>query len=132
MRRAFCVALVVVAAFAAACTGAARAGNGPPPGGPPGLDHVLGIVPPFLQAASGVSGFGRLRYHNGPVMHTNRSYSIYWIPSGYSVAVGYTQTIDQFLGDVAVDSGKTSNVYYSDTQYYDGGGHVAYSSTFGG
>jgi hypothetical protein len=65
-------------------------------------------------------------------MHTNKTYAIYWIPSGYSVASGYTPLIDRFFTDVAADSGKTSNVYYTATQYYDGTGHVQYSSTFGG
>src|SRR5205823_14203232 len=38
----------------------------------------------------------------------------------------------QFFNDVAADSGKTSNVYYSDTQYYDTAGSIAYSSSYGG
>jgi hypothetical protein len=80
----------------------------------------------------GVSGFGQLRYHNGPVEHTNATYAIYWVPPGYAVASGYSTLIDQFFGDVAADSGKTSNVYYTETQYYDGSGHVQYSSSFGG
>jgi hypothetical protein len=29
-------------------------------------------------------------------------------------------------------SGQTSNVYFSDTQYYDGAGSISYSSSFGG
>ena len=84
------------------------------------------------HAAPGCSGFGNLRYHNGPVEHTNRVYAIYWVPSGYTVASGYSSVINQFFTDVAADSGKTSNVYYTETQYYDGSGHVQYSSSFGG
>ena len=48
-------------------------------------------------------------------MHTNRTYAIYWVPSGYSVSSDYRSLLDRFLGDVAADSGRTSNVYYSDT-----------------
>jgi hypothetical protein len=133
MRRVLCLALVAVAAATAFGVSSARAEG--PPAGNPGLDHLLGVVQPYLDwlhAATGVSGFGKLRYHNGPVMHTNRTYSIYWIPAGYSVGVGYTQTIDRYFGDVAADSGKTSNVYYTGTQYTDTTGRVAYNSSYGG
>ncbi|MBA3844534.1 MAG: hypothetical protein H0X39_18280 [Actinobacteria bacterium] len=36
------------------------------------------------------------------------------------------------MGDVAADSGKTTNVFYSNSQYTDAGGAAAYSSIFGG
>jgi hypothetical protein len=62
----------------------------------------------------------------------HKTYAIYWIPSGYSVASGYSSVINQYFTDVAADSGKTSNVYYTGTQYYDGSGSVQYSSSFGG
>jgi hypothetical protein len=69
-------------------------------------------------------------------MHTNQTYAIYWVPSDqsstYTVDANYTSLIDQFLRDVADDSGKTSNVYASDTQYYDGSGDISYASSFGG
>jgi hypothetical protein len=81
---------------------------------------------------SQVNGLGNLRYHNGPVEHTNKTYAIYWVPSGYTMASGYSSLINQFFGDVAADSGKTTNVYYTGTQYYDGSGNVQYSSSFGG
>jgi hypothetical protein len=74
-----------------------------------------------------------LAYHNGPVMHTNVVYAIYWVPSGYSVSSGYVSTINQFFQNVAADNGKTSNVYFSDTQYTDKtNGNILYNSTFGG
>src|SRR5207253_5204891 len=40
--------------------------------------------------------------------------------------------IDRLFADIAHDSGQTSNVYYSDTQYYDQSGHISYSSSVGG
>ena len=40
-------------------------------------------------------------------------------PAGYTVDSGYETLINRFFGDVAADSGKTTNVYYSDTQYSD-------------
>ncbi|HUZ82803.1 MAG TPA: hypothetical protein VMU73_11225 [Gaiellaceae bacterium] len=106
----------------------ASAGDGGPP---PRVQNILGMVLP-AHASGGSLGAGALKYHNGPVMHVNTSYAIYWVPSGYSVSSDYQSLINRFFTDVAADSGKTSNVYYSDTQYYDGSGHIAYSSTFGG
>jgi hypothetical protein len=84
--------------------------------------------------------FGRrvnnLAYHGGPVMHTNSVYAIYWIPSGYTVQTGYQSVIDSFFKNVAAVSASTltsplsTNVYWSDTQYYDGAGNIQYNSTF--
>jgi hypothetical protein len=65
-------------------------------------------------------------------MHTNKTYAIYWVPSGYTMQSGYSNLINQYFTDVAADSGKTSNVYYTGTQYSDGSGYVQYSSSFGG
>jgi hypothetical protein len=116
--------------------GAAQ-GQGP---NPPGLNgNVSGVVPALGKAhndASRVSGFGRLYYHSGgSVMTTNSTYAIYWDPAG-SLNPTYRTLIDGFLGDVAADSGKTSNVYWSDTQYYQSIGgatsYVKYASTFAG
>ena len=80
---------------------------------------------------------GDLIYHGGPVMHTNKTYAIYWVPSGYSMTASYKSTINQYFTDVAAASGATSNVYAVETQYYDlapnpNPGNVQYSSTFGG
>ena len=60
-----------------------------------------------------------LTYHNGPVQHSSAVYAIFWVPSSYSLPVGYQSTIAQYFTDVAHDSFKASNVYASDTQYYD-------------
>ena len=77
--------------------------------------------------------FGNLAYHNGPVMHTNTAYAIYWFPSGSSYSSNYQNLIDGFFKNVAADNGKSSNVYYSDTQYYDNvNSNILYSSAFGG
>jgi len=119
--------LLVAATALVALAGVALAGNGPSPRS----GKTLGMVP-ALHAAGGALGSGNLVYHGGPVEHTNKVYAIYWVPSGYGVSSSYESLIDRFFGDVAADSGKTSNVYYSDTQYYDGSGNIAYSSSFGG
>jgi len=95
--------------------------------------RVLGMdVPRQLHAAGTPSGSGQLIYHGGPVMHANTTYAIYWIPPGYTAQAGYSTLIDQYFTDVAADSGLTTNVNYTATQYHDGAGNVRYRSSFGG
>jgi hypothetical protein len=130
VKQLLCLGVVVLTACAVGTAGASAptagtlgSGNG----------RALGIVKAHGAHTAGTSrGLGNLRYHGGPVEHTNKTYAIYWIPSGYSVASGYTSLINQYFTDVAADSGKTSNVYYTGTQYSDGSGNVQYSSTYGG
>ena len=120
--------VVVASALLCLCLTAASALASPPEAkrGP------LGIVPAHNQAAKRGGG-SNLTYHGGPVMQTNNTYAIYWDPAGFTMQSNYATTIDQFLGDVAADSGKTSNVYYSDTQYYSGTNNlIQYSSAFKG
>ena len=94
--------------------------------------RILGLVPSLQLGLPLGSGFGNLQYNGGPVEHTNTTYAIYWAPPGFSFASGYTSLIDRYFGDVAAASGSSSNVYYSDTQYSDSSGKIAYRSTFGG
>jgi hypothetical protein len=108
--------------------------------------RILGVVPASRTghhprhgdfAASAFAATDNLAYHGGPVMHTNKTYAIYWVPPGYSVSPNYQKLIDQYLGDVAAASGASSNVYASDTQYSDSvNGNILYSATspdmFGG
>jgi hypothetical protein len=79
-------------------------------------------------------GVSLMTYHGGSIFNSPwRVYDIYWVPPGYTVASGYQSTIDGFFQNVAADSGKTSNVFSTATQYTDtGGSHVAYNATFGG
>jgi hypothetical protein len=99
--------------------------------------HLGGVVP--SKHSSSVSSIqararrGRnLQYHGGPVMHTSKTYAIYWLPSRYSMGSGYQITINGYLADASADSGKTTNVYSTLTQYYDTTGPIAYRQTFGG
>ena len=105
------------------------------------LGRYLGIVPaghegkhptPSQLAGTAFASTTNLNYNGGPVMRTNKTYAIYWIPSGYGVSSGYSSLIDRYLADVAAASGTSSNVYASDTQYSDTTGAIAYSASFGG
>src|SRR5207237_1338507 len=81
------------------------------------------------------AGSGNLTYHTGGSVQTgtHHTYAIYW---GSSFSTNYKSIINTYFQAVAADSGKTSNVYYSDTQYYQTISgvttHVTYSESFGG
>src|SRR5581483_9785021 len=131
--------LLLVGSIAAVLAAIPAAGSAKPSGSAanpfsPRVGSIGGIVPPLSMATPGVQGSGDLTWHGGPVMHTNKTYAIYWEPTGYAhpFPAGYETTINQWFTDVAADSGKTTNVYGVDTQYSDGSGNIAYSSTFGG
>jgi hypothetical protein len=107
----------------------------PSPSNPAG--KALGIVPVHGKSGNATrlsSAGSNLSWHNGPVMHSNTVHAIYWIPSGYSVSASYRSTIDGFFANVAAAaaSGSSNDVYFSDTQYYDGSGNIAFNSTWGG
>jgi hypothetical protein len=76
------------------------------------------------------SAGGNLIYHGGPVMHTNRAYAIFWDP-GSALPAGYATLMSRYLGDVAADSGLSTNVYSVGTQYFDSAGRAGYGATVG-
>jgi serine protease len=126
--------MVVVLVFAFSIIGTvSAAGNGPDPTTVSTADGIGGVTP-ILGQQTPLLGGGNLLYHGGPIMHTNRTYAIYWIPAGYSVSAGYTTFINQYFKDVAAASGAITNVYYAGTQYYSipGPVFVTSSSSFGG
>lgn len=106
---------------------------------PPTPDHTagkpLGIVPPHNSARPGGGGSSNLVYHSGGAVQTgtHTTYAIYW---GSTFSTNYQSIINGYFGNVAHDSNHTSNVYYSDTQYYQtiGGATttITYSENFAG
>ena len=42
---------------------------------------------------------------------------VYWAPPGYTYPAGYTALINQYVTDIAADSGKTTNVFAVNTEY---------------
>jgi hypothetical protein len=76
-----------------------------------------------------------LDYNGGPVMASNTNYTLYWSPSGLSAygSSEYATGINQYLTDLAHDSGGSQNVDSVSAQYGDASGQrSAYSSHFGG
>src|SRR6266581_3479547 len=76
--------------------------------------RILGLVP--SRAAVSTATVANLLYHGGPVMRTNKTFAIYWVPSGWSMVSGYRSTINRYFVDVARDSGGVQNVYSTLTQ----------------
>ncbi|HEV2593547.1 MAG TPA: hypothetical protein VGU02_16810, partial [Gaiellaceae bacterium] len=85
-------------------------------------------VSPFTESASSAANIpGKLVNHGGPVMTANTVHAIYWFPSGYSLDSSWRGVVDGYLGNVAADSGTTSNVFSVTSQY-----NVSYDATFAG
>ena len=122
--------LVVLVTALAMLAGASSALADPPsPSHPAGGNGIRGVVPAHGQATKFSRSGSNLSYHGGPVMHANHTHAIYWAPSNFPIDSGYQSVINGFFGNVgaATSAGISSNVYWSDTQYYDGLGNIAYS-----
>jgi hypothetical protein len=93
-----------------------------PLGAPPPVGFSL-LIPP-----------GNLKYHGGPVMSSNDNYAFYWDPAGApAFPAGYGAGINQYLEDLAHDSGGEQNTDSVATQYGDRAGEFAsYASHFAG
>lgn len=105
----------------------------------PRIGHAFGLVPAHghqsdLAAAISIP----LVYHGGTVMRNVRIHTIFWAAPGYrfdsapsAQTLSYRGLIEQFLSDVAHDSGSTGNVFSVLGQYPDGSGpsgyHVSYA-----
>jgi hypothetical protein len=126
------VSLLVGLLLAAFATSAQAAS----PGAMNPAGKIRGVVPAHGQSSRLPKRTSNLNYNGGPVMHTNTVYAIYWVPPGYTVSSNYESLINRYFGDVAHDNGLTSNVYFSDTQYYDTTSgtraYIGYNSTFAG
>jgi hypothetical protein len=121
--------MVSAAATAAWVVPAAASASAPNPSTPAG--HIAGIVPPHNATHSACCGGGgsNLSYHGGAVMQTNVVYTIYWVPSGYSVSGTYNSLINGFFNNLNAAQGSTAkNVYAIDTQYYSYNGTYTYIS----
>jgi hypothetical protein len=101
----------------------------------PRIGHAMGIMP-ARGAATPVNPSGiPVAYHGGPVMRNVTIHTMFWAPAGYAFdgspgagTAGYRVLIQQFLTDVAHDSGATSNNIFSLlNQYGDGSGNGSYA-----
>ena len=73
----------------------------------------------------GSSGGAVLLNHNGPVLTAEAPYLIYWAPGTHTIPGPSQALLNQYLTDVAADSGQGTNVYSVLGQY-----HSPYSQVF--
>jgi len=137
VHRIFSVFAVMGLLLFGAMTTQAAAPGAAPDSNPHG--RFLGIVPVHNNSRPSGGGTSNLVYHAGGQVQTgtHHTYSIYWgADFSYNGATTYQPLIDGYFQNVAADSGKTSNVYYSDTQYYQTLNStttpITYSEAFGG
>jgi len=130
-------AVIGLVMFGAVTTLAAGPGGAAPDSNPHG--RILGIQPVHNNSRPSGGGTGNLLYHAGGQVQTgtHHTYSIYWGTNfTYANTTTYQSLIDGYFQNVAADSGKSSNVYYSDTQYYQTINSITtpitYSEAFGG
>lgn len=116
------IIILLVLSFFLATTSSATAGRPTEP------DDGASPRPASIEVAP-----GGLVYRGGPVVNKPHTiYSIFWIPQNQTVSANYQSLINRYLMDVAADSGKTTNIYASVSQYTDDNGPVPYQATFGG
>ena len=130
-----CAPVLVLTALvlAATATGASALIVQLPNGKTVSIQPRRGHLPSGL-GASGLNSTANLIYHGGPVMSSNSNYAFYWAPSGSpAYPAEYQSGVNQFLEDLAHDSGGEQNVDSVAVQYTDGSGHAAnYDSHFAG
>ncbi len=128
---ALCAALALGASSASAVV--VQLPNGKRVGYEP-VRGALGSPNPFARSAPiRSSEKGNLVYHGGPIMPSNTNYTLYWSPEGSAAyPAEYQSGVNQYLGDLAHDSGGVQNVDSVATQYSDEAGEfVKYASHFG-
>jgi len=78
--------------------------------------------------------FSNVDYNGGPVMASNTNYTFYWDPPGApAYPAQYQSGVNEYLQDLAHDSGGHQNVDSVASQYNDAAGEFAsYGSHFGG
>src|SRR3954451_20810221 len=76
--------LATLSLVATSGAGVSALADPPTPDNPAGSHgDILGVVPAHGEAKPVRGGSGsNLSYHGGAIMPTNKSYAIYWVPSG--------------------------------------------------
>ncbi len=133
------LSLAAVPATSSAAAGPGKCGTGSAPsrvGGFGGIVHPTGTRAECgagAKAEAPYKGTPPLLNHGGPVMAVPSVGStvvvtpIYWAPAGYSFPAGYKTIINNYLADIAADSGTQTNVFSTNTQYPGSNGAITYS-----
>jgi hypothetical protein len=107
------------------------------------VGHFLGVLRPKTTQTScqvhntgdPANGTPPLLNHGGPVMGTPSTgpvvvTPIYWQPTGHPITTAYKNIINTFLKNVAVDSGKHTNVFSTLNEYSGSNGTISYKVKF--
>jgi hypothetical protein len=130
--RRFAVAVLVCLALGASASSASAA-----PAFSPRIGFGMGLIP--LRGAQELAVLPSIPvvYHGGSVMRNVTVHAIFWAPAGYAFTgapsagtPGYQPLLEQFLSDVAIDSGTAGNVFSVLDQYADGGGAGQYGISY--
>jgi hypothetical protein len=96
------------------------------------IGKILGMIPPVNLSTghpltNNAPASGSLDYNGGPVMLTNKVYTIFWAPSGgttdptgapFSFPAGYQAGMNTYFSDLQAQNGSNTNAYDVATQYY--------------
>jgi hypothetical protein len=126
--------LAVLTLTAGSAAAARRSGAATPrPTFTPRVRFAMGLLPIHGAQEVATSPSIPVVYHGGMVMRNVTIHTIFWAPAGYRYdgspgagAVGYAPLIQQFLADVAHDSGSTSNIFSLLNQFGDRSGSGSY------
>lgn len=111
--------LAVLALTSGSALAARRSGAATPrPTFKPRIGFAMGLLPAHGAQEIATSPSIPVVYHGGVVMRNVTIHTIFWAPTGYHYdgspgagALGYVPLIQQFLTDVAHDSGSTANIF---------------------
>jgi hypothetical protein len=99
----------------------------------PRIGFAMGLEPARSSREIAVAPSIPVVYHGGSVLRDVTIHTIFWAPSGYHFdgspapgVLGYESLIEQFLTDVAHDSGQAANIYSILDQYGDRSGPGSY------
>jgi hypothetical protein len=127
------VLAVLVLALTPAAAPAARRSATPRPTFKPRIGFAMGLEPLHGAQEIATSPSIPVLYHGGVVMRNVTIHTIFWAPAGYHYdgapsagSLGYVALIQQFLSDVAHDSGSTGNIFSLLNQFGDRSGTGAY------
>jgi hypothetical protein len=89
-----------------------------------------------MKASDTANGTPPLIFHGGPVMDTRSTgplvvTPIFWSPPGHPMSASYEALLLSYLGNVALASGRPTNVFSVATEYSGSNGQIRYQVRFG-
>ena len=90
----------------------------------------------LIRGSDAANGTPPLLFHGGSVMDTRSTgplivTPIFWSPPGHPMSASYKLLISTYLGNVALASGRNTNVYSVAKEYYGNNGQIRYQIRLG-